>query len=243
MKIIDSTIISKEEQAEIEKETILKNSNKLIQDLSKSLQKSNIKIDKINEDNTVLLNKVEKLSDVTKITLGGAIEHNSKSTKLQEEEIQQSKKIQLTINDKLSDVENKISELKKTYNELSQKQVNAVEKNNVTQELASIDEKITEMVDLLKKIKDKKQTTTVVGGGGGGGTYIPLKNGNVPTTNPDGTYIGNSLGVPKHDSGTVSYPIDTKEVYTFKLNGATVGTVTIEYTDNTKALMSSWSIA
>jgi hypothetical protein len=243
MKIIDSTIISKEEQAEIEKETILKNSNKLIQDLSKSLQKSNIKIDKINEDNTVLLNKVEKLSDVTKITLGGAIEHNSKSTKLQEEEIQQSKKIQLTINDKLSDVENKISELKKTYNELSQKQVNAVKKNNVTQELASIDEKITEMVDLLKKIKDKKQTTTVVGGGGGGGTYIPLKNGNVPTTNPDGTYIGNSLGVPKHDSGTVSYPTDTKEVYTFKLNGATVGTVTIEYTDNTKALMSSWSIA
>lgn len=75
----------------------------------------------------------------------------------------------------------------------------------------------------------------------GGG--VPTLNGFVPVVNPDGTYTGNVLGVPKHNNGTVTYPNATTDVFTFKTNATTVGTVTITYTDSTKASMSTWSIA
>lgn len=44
------------------------------------------------------------------------------------------------------------------------------------------------------------------------------------------------------DYVAVNYPSDTQEVYTFRSGGsggAAVGTVTLEYTDNTKANLSS----
>ena len=242
MKIIESTIITKEQQVEIEKNNALKSNIQSISDLSKKLQKSDSKIDKINEDSKNILNSVEKLSEVSRSALENNIESNTSVSKLLNNELQNTSKIDGTLNKKLSDVENRISELKSEYSTLSKKQVSALQKNNVNEELSSIDGKITEMVDLLKKIKDKKQSTTVVGGGGGG-TYIPLKNGSVTSVNPDGTYIGNTLGVPKHDNGTVTYPNAETDVFTFKQGADIVATVTIGYTDSTKSSMSSWSIA
>ena len=51
-----------------------------------------------------------------------------------------------------------------------------------------------------------------------------------------------TLIVSLYDYISAAYPIDTTEVYTFKVGGAggtTVATVTIVYTDNTKAKIST----
>jgi hypothetical protein len=178
MKIIESTIITKEEQIQKEKENALKTNNKLIQDLSKNINQSNIKIDKLTQDSITTQQVVETLSEVSKTTLINNVEHNKKSQELLSDEIRNTSKIDATLDNKLTSVENSLLELKKEYGELSEKQVNAVKQNNVAEELASIDEKVTDMVELLKKIKDKKQTTTVVGGGGGGSSW--------PAVNADG---------------------------------------------------------
>lgn len=241
MKIIESTIITKEQQLENDKTNIIKSNAQSITDLSKKLQKSDGKIDKINEESKNILHSIEKLSEVSRGVLENSTESSEKVNNLLSDELRNTSKIDETLNKKLTDVENKLTELKSEYSTLSKKQVSALQKNNVDKELASIDIKISEMVDLLKKIKDKKQQTTVVGGGGGG-TYIPLKNGSVTSVNPDGSYIGNTLGIPKHNNGSVSYPDATTDVFVFKQDATTVATVTIGYTDGTKSLMSSWSI-
>lgn len=47
--------------------------------------------------------------------------------------------------------------------------------------------------------------------------------------------------IAENDGGYVEYPNDTTEVYTFTLAGTVVNTVTIVYTDSTKANLLSWS--
>lgn len=50
------------------------------------------------------------------------------------------------------------------------------------------------------------------------------------------------FAVPKYDYLAVTYPIATQEVYVFKLGGSggtTVATITLNYTDATKASLSS----
>lgn len=47
-----------------------------------------------------------------------------------------------------------------------------------------------------------------------------------------------------YDSGTVEYPSPTSEIYKFRqggVSGTIVATVTLIYTDATKALLSSWA--
>jgi hypothetical protein len=65
----------------------------------------------------------------------------------------------------------------------------------------------------------------------------------IAVVNDNGTAVGNTLGIPAHDSGLVTYPTNTQEVYTFKKSGLTVAVVTIDYTDSTKANMSGWGIS
>jgi len=47
------------------------------------------------------------------------------------------------------------------------------------------------------------------------------------------------FNIPKNDSIYATYPTTSSEVYTYKLAGATVGVVTVEYTDATKAVLTS----
>lgn len=75
---------------------------------------------------------------------------------------------------------------------------------------------------------------------GGGYTKLadPLKSGVTPIgvpANPLSVTTGFSL--PEYDYIAVTYPVATQEVYTYKLgglSGATVGIVTITYTDSSK---------
>lgn len=56
----------------------------------------------------------------------------------------------------------------------------------------------------------------------------------IPTTS--------GLSIPDYDYLSVAYPLATQEVYTFKtggVSGTTVATVTVNYTDATKADLSS----
>lgn len=56
------------------------------------------------------------------------------------------------------------------------------------------------------------------------------------------TTVNNSLIQSKFDYIAATYPTGTTEVYTYKLGGASgtvVGTITVTYTDSTKALVSS----
>lgn len=76
------------------------------------------------------------------------------------------------------------------------------------------------------------------GGGSSGGEMT----GPLAVLNPNGTIIGNTLGVPAHDSGTVSYPNATTETYKFYASGSLLKTVTIVYTDSAKSSMASWAI-
>ena len=45
----------------------------------------------------------------------------------------------------------------------------------------------------------------------------------------------------EYDGGSVAYPSDTQEVYTFTLSNVTVATVTFNYTDSIKNKLSSWT--
>lgn len=50
------------------------------------------------------------------------------------------------------------------------------------------------------------------------------------------------FSLPKYDYIAVTYPIATQDVYTFKTGGSggtTVSTITLTYTDSTKASLSS----
>jgi hypothetical protein len=51
--------------------------------------------------------------------------------------------------------------------------------------------------------------------------------------------LGASMVTERHDRIDVSYPSGAAEVYTYKLAGVTVATVTVTYTDSTKANLSS----
>lgn len=64
--------------------------------------------------------------------------------------------------------------------------------------------------------------------------------------NEDGTGIvrqknlyQNSFKIPAYDTVEASYPTNESEVYTYKLNGTTVGTITITYTDSSKQYLIS----
>lgn len=91
----------------------------------------------------------------------------------------------------------------------------------------------------------KNQIKPVSGGGG----VIPFKNsenvGVKALVGSDGRLEVNTNNVlveEKYDYVGVAYPLDTTEVYTFKLGGSlgdTVATVTIVYTDATKNLIST----
>lgn len=47
------------------------------------------------------------------------------------------------------------------------------------------------------------------------------------------------LVIPKSDAVYATYPTPETEVYTFKLSGVTVGTVTVSFTDSTKNVLVS----
>jgi len=50
------------------------------------------------------------------------------------------------------------------------------------------------------------------------------------------------LSIPEHNYIGVTYPSDTQEVYTYKTGGSggtTVGTITVNYTDATKEVLSN----
>lgn len=54
--------------------------------------------------------------------------------------------------------------------------------------------------------------------------------------------LSSGLSLPEYDYISVAYPSGTQEVYTFKTGGAagtTVATVTVNYTDSTKANLST----
>lgn len=54
--------------------------------------------------------------------------------------------------------------------------------------------------------------------------------------------ISSGLALPEYDYVGVAYPLSTQEVYTFKTGGSggtTVATVTVDYTDSTKANLSA----
>ena len=56
------------------------------------------------------------------------------------------------------------------------------------------------------------------------------------STNP--VPVSSGFTLPKYDYDAVTYPLSTREVYTFKTGGSggtTVATITINYTDATKA--------
>ena len=69
------------------------------------------------------------------------------------------------------------------------------------------------------------------------------------STGPDGRrvlHVQAHLTTPTqpvdYDSGEVLFPSATQETYIYKLNGATVKTVSITYTDSTKETIASWAI-
>lgn len=77
-------------------------------------------------------------------------------------------------------------------------------------------------------------------------SYTRLDNGviarNNVSFNSAGTILSNGLDLPSYDYISVAYPVNTTEVYTFKVGGSggsTVATVTIVYTDSTKENISS----
>lgn len=64
----------------------------------------------------------------------------------------------------------------------------------------------------------------------------------IPNTSPILTDSVNGLKLPQYDYVSVSYPSTIQEVYVFKVGGAsgtTVATVTLNYTDTSKANLSS----
>lgn len=72
--------------------------------------------------------------------------------------------------------------------------------------------------------------------------FHPTFPNTMKVTNPNNTEVGNTLGVPTHNNGTVTYPDTVTDVFTFKQNTTVVGTVTIVYSDSTKVSMVSWSL-
>lgn len=46
-----------------------------------------------------------------------------------------------------------------------------------------------------------------------------------------------------YDNGTVDYPTTTQEIYRFYEGSVLIRTITVNYTDSTKANISSWTIA
>lgn len=71
-----------------------------------------------------------------------------------------------------------------------------------------------------------------------------VKNNNQLLVNPNGSINTNStiLGtlVPESfDTIEATYPTTSSEVYTYKKNSSTVATVTVTYTDSTKATLTS----
>lgn len=83
----------------------------------------------------------------------------------------------------------------------------------------------------------------------GGGTLIPtalrLWDGTnfVTITNNRLNVNMGGLLIPEHNSGEVSYPTNTREIYTYKQNSTTVGTLTINYVDSTKEQIADWTLA
>lgn len=64
----------------------------------------------------------------------------------------------------------------------------------------------------------------------------------IAVTGPDGSGIGSSLWTLPFDSVTVAYPTDTSEVYSSRqggVTGAVQEVITVNYTDDTKANISS----
>lgn len=74
-----------------------------------------------------------------------------------------------------------------------------------------------------------------IGGGGSGGglTDTELRATPVPTT------INNTLVPEQHDEIQATYPTSSSEVYTYKLSGSTVATVTVTYTSDDKQTLTS----
>jgi hypothetical protein len=59
-----------------------------------------------------------------------------------------------------------------------------------------------------------------------------------------GQIVTGSATVPSdYDEGIVQYPSATQEVYIYKKDSVTIKTVTITYTNASKALISGWTIA
>ena len=73
-----------------------------------------------------------------------------------------------------------------------------------------------------------------------------VSQGGIPTKieNANGTIINPATGfaIPPYDSIVIDYSGSTTDVYTYKLggdSGTTKATITINYTDSTKAVMAS----
>jgi hypothetical protein len=51
--------------------------------------------------------------------------------------------------------------------------------------------------------------------------------------------IGYGMVPPSYDQVVVTYPSSISEVFTFKLSAATIGVITLVYTDSTKEFLST----
>lgn len=241
MKIVESQIISKEVKEETNKVNAL---NQKLHAMHNDIRANSSKIYESKQNSEEIEKNIKAIGD----SLSESFEKVVKNYSI---DLSDNKKVLKSTQDGNKEVNESIQKLKNEYidaigesNKLIKKLTETVKANSVESEIVDISKQIEDVIDLLKKIEKKKTTTQVIGGGGG--SNVPLTQSStgkttVPITNPDGTNIGNTLGVPVHNNGEVTYPNGTTEIYTFKQDSTPVGIVTITYTDSTKAKMSTWS--
>lgn len=102
----------------------------------------------------------------------------------------------------------------------------------------AVEKLIKDANKLLKGILEKP----VGGGGGGGSSWTATGTNGIPVPlnlNASGQLKTNGLISEAYDSITATYPTTSSEVYTYKLAAVTTSTVTVTYTDATKALIST----
>jgi hypothetical protein len=113
----------------------------------------------------------------------------------------------------------------KAIRELGSKAFNAV----VTGEVRITNKEIQDAIPVRLASKDLRffyDAMTTVMGSGGSSTDIGLLQQIIDAIE--------ALGGTWYDTITVTYPVDTTEVYTYSLAAVTVQTITVVYTDNTK---------
>lgn len=227
MIIKDSKIITTEEKHKNDLQLQTTKTVNLLSEIRTELQSSKVLTKEQIEASS---NSVNKASELLQEVIKQGFSEQSKGSKATNELLN-----------------NQLDELSANIISLKEELIVAISEKDIseTKFAKDINKNFTSVIDLLKLIKDKK--TTVIGGGGGSNlplvTSTTTGNYSVPVVNPDGSSTGNTLGIPIHNNGTVTYPNAKTDVFTFKKDATTVAVVTIGYTDSTKSAMSSWSIA